>query len=71
VWVNACFFVGIGFGLHHSWLGGRSIPLGVIGGASMLGISQSGWKPTAVRKCSAAPGDSVAAAKIYAAMRDR
>jgi hypothetical protein len=22
VWVNACFFVGIGFGLRHSWLGG-------------------------------------------------
>jgi archaetidylinositol phosphate synthase len=37
--VNACFFVGIGFGLRHSWLGGWSIALGLISGASMLGIS--------------------------------
>jgi archaetidylinositol phosphate synthase len=41
VWVNACFFIGIGFGLRHSWLGGWAIPLGLISGASMLGISLS------------------------------
>jgi archaetidylinositol phosphate synthase len=39
IWVNTCFFVGIGFGLHHSWLGGWAIPLGLISGAAMLGIS--------------------------------
>jgi archaetidylinositol phosphate synthase len=39
IWVNACFFVGIGFGLRHSWLGGWSIPLGLVSGASMLSIS--------------------------------
>jgi archaetidylinositol phosphate synthase len=37
--VNACFFVGIGFGLRHSWLGDWAILLGLISGASMLGIS--------------------------------
>ncbi len=41
VWVNACFFIGIGFGLRHSWLGGWAIPLGLLSGASMLGISLS------------------------------
>ncbi len=39
IWVNACFFVAIGFGLRHSWLGDWSMLLGLIGGASMLGIS--------------------------------
>jgi archaetidylinositol phosphate synthase len=39
IWVNACVFVGIGFGLRHSWLGDGSIPLGLISGASMLCIS--------------------------------
>lgn len=39
IWVNACFFVGIGFGLRHSWLGEWSILLGLLSGASMLGIS--------------------------------
>jgi archaetidylinositol phosphate synthase len=39
IWVNACFFVGIGFGLRHSWLGDWSIALGLVSGAAMLGIS--------------------------------
>jgi archaetidylinositol phosphate synthase len=39
IWVNACFFVGIGVGLRHSWLGDWSLLLGLISGASMLGIS--------------------------------
>jgi archaetidylinositol phosphate synthase len=34
--VNSLFFVAIGVGLHHSWLGAWSIGLGFIGGAAML-----------------------------------
>ena len=34
--VNAAFFVSIGVGLRHSWLGSWSIPLGLVTGASMF-----------------------------------
>jgi phosphatidylglycerophosphate synthase len=34
--VNAAFFVSIGFGLRHSWLGPAAIPLGLVSGASMF-----------------------------------
>ncbi len=34
--VNAAFFVAIGIGLRHSWLGRWSVPLGLLSGASML-----------------------------------
>jgi len=34
--VNAVFFVSIGFGLRHSWLGSWSIPLGLVSGTSMF-----------------------------------
>jgi archaetidylinositol phosphate synthase len=34
--VNSLFFVAIGFGLRHSWLGAWSIPLGVISSSTML-----------------------------------
>ncbi len=37
--VNAAFFVAIGFGLRGSWLGGWSVPLGLLSGASMLACS--------------------------------
>ena len=44
VWVNTLFFVAIGFGLRHSWLGEWSIPLGVISGlAILLGSLFSEW----------------------------
>jgi archaetidylinositol phosphate synthase len=44
VWVNTLFFVAIGFGLRHSWLGEWSIPLGVISGLSiLLGSLFSEW----------------------------
>jgi archaetidylinositol phosphate synthase len=36
VWVNSLFFVGVGFGLRHSWLGSWAIPLGLISAVSML-----------------------------------
>jgi phosphatidylglycerophosphate synthase len=36
VWVNTLFFVAIGIGLRHSWVGAWSIPLGLVSGASML-----------------------------------
>jgi archaetidylinositol phosphate synthase len=36
VWVNTLFFVAIGFGLRHSWLGAWSIPLGGVSGLSIL-----------------------------------
>jgi archaetidylinositol phosphate synthase len=34
--VNAAFFVAIGVGLRHSWLGSWSIPLGLISGTSIF-----------------------------------
>ncbi len=34
--VNAAFFVSIGVGLRHSWLGRWSVPLGLASGVSML-----------------------------------
>jgi archaetidylinositol phosphate synthase len=34
--VNTMFFVAIGLGLRHSWLGGWAIPLGLLTGASMF-----------------------------------
>ena len=34
--VNSAFFVAIGFGLRNTWLGAWSIPLGLLGGASIL-----------------------------------
>lgn len=34
--VNALFFAAIGVGLRHSWLGHWSIPLGLVGGVSLL-----------------------------------
>jgi archaetidylinositol phosphate synthase len=34
--VNAAFFLSIGVGLRHSWLGVWSVPLGVVAGASMF-----------------------------------
>ena len=34
--VNTLLFVAIGVGLRHSWLGGWSIPLGVLAGGSMF-----------------------------------
>jgi len=34
--VNVAFFVAIGVGLRHGWLGHWSIPLGIISGASLL-----------------------------------
>ena len=44
VWVNTLFFVAIGVGLRHSWLGEWSIPLGVISGlAILLGSLFSEW----------------------------
>jgi archaetidylinositol phosphate synthase len=44
VWVNTLFFVAIGFGLRHSWLGAWSIPLGAVSGASvLLGSLFSEW----------------------------
>jgi phosphatidylglycerophosphate synthase len=36
VWVNTLFFVAIGIGLRHSWLGAWSVPLGLVSGVSML-----------------------------------
>lgn len=42
--VNAAFFVSIGFGLRHTWLGPWSIPLGLISGASVfLGSLFAEW----------------------------
>jgi phosphatidylglycerophosphate synthase len=37
--VNTLFFICIGFGLRHSWLGSWAIPLGLLSGASMLLVS--------------------------------
>jgi archaetidylinositol phosphate synthase len=37
--VNTLFFVCIGIGLRHSWLGSWAIPLGVLSGLSMLLVS--------------------------------
>jgi phosphatidylglycerophosphate synthase len=34
--VNTLFFICIGFGLRHSWLGSWAIPLGVLSGTSIL-----------------------------------
>ncbi len=34
--VNALFFVAIGIGLRHSWLGTWAIPLGLLSGASLF-----------------------------------
>lgn len=34
--VNPAFFVAIGVGLRHSWLGGWSIPLGLVSGVSLF-----------------------------------
>ena len=34
--VNALFFVAIGFGLRHGWLGGWAIPLGLVAGISLF-----------------------------------
>src|SRR5258708_17361746 len=34
--VNAAFFVSIGVGLRHSWLGSWSLPLGLFSAASLL-----------------------------------
>jgi archaetidylinositol phosphate synthase len=34
--VNVAFFVAIGLGLRHSWLGAWSIPLGVLSGVSLF-----------------------------------
>jgi phosphatidylglycerophosphate synthase len=34
--VNALFFVAIGVGLRHSWLGEWSVPLGLVGGVALL-----------------------------------
>lgn len=34
--VNVLFFVAIGVGLRHSWLGASAIPLGLLSGASLL-----------------------------------
>jgi archaetidylinositol phosphate synthase len=39
VLVNSLFFVSIGFGLRHSWLGSWSIPLGLVSGVAMLLVS--------------------------------
>ena len=36
VGVNTLFFICIGFGLRHSWLGSWSITLGLVSGASIL-----------------------------------
>jgi phosphatidylglycerophosphate synthase len=42
--VNAAFFVSIGIGLRHSWLGSWSVPLGLISGGSMfLGSLFAEW----------------------------
>jgi archaetidylinositol phosphate synthase len=44
VWVNTLFFIAIGVGLRHSWLGAWSLPLGVISGvAILLGSLFSEW----------------------------
>ena len=34
--VNVGFFVAIGIGLRHSWLGAWSVPLGLLSGAALL-----------------------------------
>jgi hopanoid biosynthesis associated RND transporter like protein HpnN len=34
--VNTAFFVAIGFGLRHGWLGAWSVPLGLLSGGSLL-----------------------------------
>jgi archaetidylinositol phosphate synthase len=34
--INSAFFLGAGFGVQHSWLGGWAIPLGIIGCLAML-----------------------------------
>ncbi len=34
--VNVAFFVAIGFGLRHTWLGGWSVPLGLLSGTSLF-----------------------------------
>ena len=39
VGVNTLFFVCIGFGLRHSWLGSWAITLGLVSGASILLVS--------------------------------
>jgi archaetidylinositol phosphate synthase len=36
VLINSAFFLAIGFGLRHSWLGAWSIPLGVVACAAMI-----------------------------------
>lgn len=36
--VNALFFVAAGFGVQHGWLGGWSVPLGLLAGASMFTV---------------------------------
>lgn len=42
--VNAVFFVSIGFGLRHAWLGVWSIPLGLVSGVSVfLGSLFAEW----------------------------
>jgi phosphatidylglycerophosphate synthase len=37
--INAAFFVSIGFGLRQSWLGPASIPLGLVSGTSIFAAS--------------------------------
>jgi len=39
VGVNTLFFISIGFGLRHSWLGSWAITLGLVSGASILLVS--------------------------------
>jgi len=39
VGVNTLFFICIGFGLRHSWLGSWAITLGLVSGASILLVS--------------------------------
>ena len=34
--VNVLFFVAIGFGLRHGWLGAWAVPLGLLSGAALL-----------------------------------
>jgi phosphatidylglycerophosphate synthase len=36
VLVNTCFFLAIGIGLRHSWLGGWSVPLGLLAGVALF-----------------------------------
>lgn len=39
IFVNALFFVAIGVGLRHSWLGHWAIPLGIVTGLALLACS--------------------------------